>query len=103
MSITYATETAVTIKRDDQRLAEIDAQISNCLTLMTSITTGTAQEYTIFGSRMVKNAAIAELTNTIDALEKLKGKYERRVLMARGFTGRNHADMRGHSSDGIDE
>ena len=94
MSIAYKAETAVTICRDDQRLAQIDAAIVELYTKITSII-ATGQEYTLVGSRTVKNPMIGETMTMINDLEKLKGKYERRVLYAKGFTGKNDSDHSG--------
>ena len=52
----------------------------------------TGAEYTIFGSRQVKNPPLADLLNT----EKL---YFRRVLAAKGWNGRTHADFNEHGSN----
>ena len=46
----------------------------------------TGQEYTVQGSRAVKNPALVEV-------EAMAMKYERRLLRANGFTGRNVADF----------
>jgi hypothetical protein len=97
MGITYASDTNVTIKQDYQRLAEIDAAISELYAKITTIV-ATGQEYTLFGSRQIKNPLLADINNAIDGLEKQKAKYEKRVLYAKGFTGQNNAD---HSGRGV--
>lgn len=95
MGLSYATDTNVTIKQDYQRLAEIDASISAAYAAMDVISSNGIQEYTIVGSRTIRRATLADLSALVVELEKQRGKYEKRVLMAKGFTGRNHADMGG--------
>jgi hypothetical protein len=95
MGLTYADDTNVTIKRDYQRLAEIDASISSAYAAMDVISAEGIQEYTIVGSRTIRRATLADLSSLIVELEKQRNKYEKRVYMAKGFTGRNHADMGG--------
>ena len=97
MGITYADDTDVTIKQDYQRLAEIDAAISELYAKITAIV-GTAQEYTLVGSRTIKNPMLGELNTAIAGLEKQKRIYERRVWYSKGFVGRNTADHGGERS-----
>ena len=97
MGITYAADTTVTIKQDYQRLAEIDAAISELYAQITGII-ATGQEYTLVGSRTVKNPMLGEINSAIEGLEKQKGKYEKRVWYHKGFTGRNDSDHSGSRS-----
>ena len=97
MGITYEADTNVTIKQDYQRLAEIDQAISELYAKITAILL-TAQEYTLVGSRTIKNPEIAAIESAITGLEKQKSKYEKRVWMHKGFTGRNDSDHSGSRS-----
>lgn len=83
MALTFESESAVTIKTDAARLAQIDDAID-------AIETG-AQSYTLFGSRQVTKADLTDLY-------ALRTRYEKRVLYRAGFTGRNVADGRGQGN-----
>ena len=107
MGITFKPDPAdVVICSDEQRLAQIDAALVSLYTSLTTVTTGTAQEYSIDGSRMVKNVALDHIRSSIADLEIQKRRYEKKVLRAKGFTGRNNADFsgqrRGRSSGDVD-
>ena len=87
MAITYV-DTDATMPSDELMLARVRTAISDVLT--------GAQTYTIFGSRQVTRANLGELR----ALEQ---QYERRVLMARGWNGRNVVDFSLNSEGGLPE
>jgi hypothetical protein len=88
MAITY-TDTDTAMPSDELMLARIRNAIADILT--------GAQSYTIFGSRQVTRANLGELR----ALEQ---QYERRVLMARGWNGRNVVDFSlAEESEGVPE
>ena len=86
MSTIRYTSDDVTIRSDEECLAEIDAAISAVLTA--------GQAYTIFGSRTVTRSNLAEL-------QKQKAIYERRILHKKGWTGRNMADNSRTASDDV--
>lgn len=84
MSTITRTTAGVTIKSDEEILAEIDAAI------LAIITTG--QSYTIFGSRVVTKSNIGEL-------QKMRSQYEQRILLKKGWTGRNYIDNSGNAGE----
>lgn len=67
----------VTILSDEEILAEINNAISSIHT--------TGQSYTIFGSRVVTKSNINELYG-------MRSTYEQRILLKKGWTGRNYID-----------
>lgn len=79
MSVTIA-DVTVTLKSDEQMLAEYQAAISTVL--------GGGQSYTLFGSRTVTNADMPNL-------EAGERKYRKRVMLAKGYVPSNHPDFRG--------
>jgi hypothetical protein len=77
----------VQIVSPEQMLADVQAAIRAIL--------ATGQSYTLFGSRTVTRGDLAEL-------QKMEQLYLRRVLMARGHTGRNSADFSASGKSGTD-
>ena len=79
MAITYESG-AVTLKTNEQMLGAVQDAIDAILT--------TGASYTLFGSRQVTRADLGQLRDLYDY-------YEERVLMDKGATGINLADLSG--------
>ena len=85
MSTITISSADVTIKSDEEMLAEINEAI------LAVVTTG--QSYTIFGSRVVTKSNLGEL-------KTLQSSYEQRILLKKGWTGRNYIDNSGDEASG---
>jgi len=79
MAISYESG-SVTLKTNEQMLAEVQDAIHAVLL--------TGGAYTLFGSRQVTHADLGQLRELYDY-------YEERVLMDKGATGTNLADLSG--------
>jgi len=66
------------LRSDEEMLVEIQTAIAAVL--------AEGQGYTMFGVETVTHADLA-------SLQRLEEQYRARVLLANGYTGRNHADF----------
>lgn len=76
---------SATVYSDEQILADVQAAIRAVLL--------TGASYTLYGSHTVTRADLGRL-------QQMEQTYRRRVLMARGHTGRNVADFSSSSDSG---
>lgn len=86
-SVTITDSGASAVLSDEAMYAAVQTAITALVT--------TGVSYTIFGSRSVTRGNLPELY-------EIEGRYRRRLLRARGWTGQNLADMGGNVGSSSD-